>query len=112
MSEAETLLKKLKGDTGEKAENIDELEFQIGILLYRARLGAPLGTVSVCRRTRSSRCPGSLLPTLARRLSRPGTFACVAYGTPIRRSSSASLRPHSVPPIEDKWGIYKKESGG
>jgi preprotein translocase subunit SecA len=41
LSEAETLLKKLHPEDGSNPENVDALEKEIGLLLYRVKLGQP-----------------------------------------------------------------------
>src|SRR5687768_4774374 len=41
LKEAEDLLKKLNPEDGSKAQNLDETEREIGILLYRVKLGMP-----------------------------------------------------------------------
>jgi preprotein translocase subunit SecA len=41
LTEAEGLLKELKGETGKTPENASEIEREIGLLLYRAKMGTP-----------------------------------------------------------------------
>jgi preprotein translocase subunit SecA len=41
LTEAETLLKELKGDNGKPTENAADLEREIGLLLYRVKMGTP-----------------------------------------------------------------------
>lgn len=41
LTEAETLIKQLKGDNEKPPENVADLEREIGLLLYRAKLGTP-----------------------------------------------------------------------